>query len=204
MKSNDLLIHTIVVSIFLAFSLILIYPLQIALSSPDRLGYITWEFLATLLFFSTIGAICLITPKIFLGRNYFNFVLSIAVVIFLYGGLIQIDYGLFRGNRFGDENKIHTLGNDIRVLEWVGLTILIFLLCKTPRKIIRIFSIFFTIVFLGSLVDVSMKLFSYMSEDEIAEAQTNPSSNVEIEPIFSFSKTHKNIVFFIKSTRTIR
>jgi len=181
-------------TLFSVFTLLFFNPLQIAISSPDRLGYLNYMFVAVLFAISLTLSVLLILPKYILGRRYFNVLLVLASFLFVYSSLVNPDYGLFRGDRFGDEDKLYSFLNRTTIfVEWVVLCALSYVLIKSATKVPSVFSIIFLCLFIGSSIDLSLKLNRYFTEISSMEQ----GGDTGIDRVFTFSQTGQNILLFI-------
>jgi hypothetical protein len=197
-NSDGLILHTLALSAFISFSLLFFNPVQIALSSTDRLGNLSLTFVFSLIALSLLSTLLLTLPKLRLGRIYFNFILCVAAYVFVYSALVNIDYGLFRGNGFGDEEKISSMSDSLYIFfEIAALVLCAGLLCRIPAKITHVPSIFFMTVFLGSTIESVMKIESHLEEQQIIAQQSIANENKDQEKIFRFSKNGQNIILFI-------
>ena len=119
---------TIVSSSLLSFSLLCFNPLFIYFSDPDRLGDLPTTFVWKCLGLSALATILLSLPSRWAGRRYALGLSFVCIVAFVYSYVAQIDFGLFRGNRFGDEGRIFATAKVAYFVEPIALLALFFLL----------------------------------------------------------------------------
>jgi len=191
---DSLLLPTFMLVLFSVFTLLFFNPLQIAISSPDRLGYLSYMFVAVLFAISLVLSVLLTLLKYVLGRRYFNVLLVLAAFLFIYSSLVNPDYGLFRGDRFGDEDKLYSFLTSTTIfIEWVVLCALSFALIKLATKAPSVFPVIFLCLFMGSAIDLSLKLNRYFTEIANMEQVVDRG----IDRVFTFSQTGQNILLFI-------
>jgi len=205
-------------SVFLFFN-----PLYVYTSSPEHIGYLTsgdiYFFLYSTLFVAfTLYSISFVFCGYFKGLLSALFMTGITwltLIAFIYGYLVTVNYGLFRGDKFSDETLLFTLAHKALIPEFLILALVFGVLYKTLELKPVVVPIFFCIIMFFLSKDLIVLTYDenafpiYSStgpasfvpiNSPAVKAGTNYtpqlSSNGNIRELgqFRFSKTGTNIV----------
>ncbi len=92
----------IIASVLLSFTLIFFNPLLVFFSDPGRLGELPLRFVLQQFLVAAGLALALALPSRKLGRRYALALCVLCLAVFFYSYVGQINFGLFRGDRFSD------------------------------------------------------------------------------------------------------
>ena len=194
---DRVLMPTFIMAFFLCLHVIVFQSSTDRYVFPGSIGFsdgrFCWDAVSI-----AIGLTLLLTlPKFILCHRYFNVLLVLASILFIYSSLVNRDYGLFRGDRFGDEDRLYRFLTSTTIfVEWIVLCILSLVLVNTATKAPSVFPVIFLCLFIGSLIDLSLKLTRYF--DEIVGMDLD--ENRDADRVFTFSQTGQNIMSFIPDT----
>ncbi|RKX37612.1 MAG: hypothetical protein DRP64_16910 [Verrucomicrobia bacterium] len=193
MKSPTFL--TLIAAALLSFCLCFFNPLFIYFSDPGRIGTIPLSYVAQLIGISLAATAMLTLPMRKLDDRYTVVVCFLALAAFLYSYVVQVNFGLFRGNEFGDEAKIFATAKVAYFVEPLALIVIFFLLRAIIRakKEILTAVLGFLLLSLGyELYSVARPYYQRISEERLAAEQMP-----ELQPIFHFSPVEQNIVVLV-------
>ena len=185
----------------LSLMIFLINPLLVYFSSPDRLGALDLHWV-TYCFWTAILVVVLIH---FLSKRFVNIVRLcvnfLAILVFTYSYIITIDYGLFRGDSFSNEDKIYQLASSYWWFELSAFILLLFVVSKVDKFKPTIIPIFLACTLLALLADVSFKAdkhYARMNKVATTEIKKKPAlENAELLQNLKFSSNNKNIILIV-------
>jgi len=181
-------------SLLISFSLILFNPILVYFSDPGRLGVLPSRFVIQQVLLATCGALALALPSFKLGRRYALGLTFSALVVFLYSYVIQIRFGLFRGNRFTNEDALFETARIAYWLEPIGLVLMFFLVRLVFARNRKFFAVFYLILLMTVGYEVASEAHVYRAEQEWHDqrARREPSKR-----LMQFSKSKPNIVLVV-------
>lgn len=201
-------------------------PLYVYTSSPEHIGYLTLSDIYTFSFRTLIVAFALYSLA-FVLCGYVRKSLStlfmtgpvwLALMAFIYGYLVPVNFGVFRGTKFSDEILLFTWAQNAAIPEFLILALAFFVLYKTLQLKPVVAPIFFCIIifFLSRdlvVLSYDQNAFPIYTSTSLASfapigsasgksrthntPQLNSNSNLSELGEFRFSKTRDNIVLLI-------
>jgi len=186
---------TIIAAALLSFCLFFFNPLFIYFTDPERLGDLPLAYVVQLSLIATAVATGLALPYRKLGRRYSLGVCFFSTTVYLHSYVAQINFGLFRGNKFGNEDLIFRTAKLAYFLEPLALVVLFFLVRILFSLKKGILAVFFSFLFLS----LGFEIFT-MGRDHSPESPTSIGTDepqLDLNEIFRFSKTRQNILLFI-------
>lgn len=186
---------TIISSALLSFCLFCFSPLYIFFSDPNRLGELHQAYVVQLFLIAIVATVGLSLPSLKLGKNYTLGLCFVCTVVFLYSYIVQINFGLFRGNKFGNEQLLFDTAKLAYYIEPIALLALFFLVRLIFHHGKIFFTVFFCFLFLSFSYDLSTSAREYLkSKPTNAKSDRN---QLELGEIFRFSRNQQNILLII-------
>lgn len=194
LKNNIL---TILASLLLASCLFFFNPLFIYYSDPTRFGDLPFGAVLQMVVVVAAVTVGLVWPRARLGSNYTLALCFACTAVILYSYVVQINFGLFRGNRFLDEELISSTARLASFVEPLALGTLFLMVGAIFKRSESFFSIFFALLLLSLsynlLIDArdSQSVAGANIEYGVQESHMGPGN------IFHFSRDRQNIVLVI-------
>lgn len=184
----------IVAALLISFSLILFNPMLVYFSDPGRLGILPSRFVIQQLLVATCVALGLALPVFKLGRRYALALVFGGLVVFFYSYVIQIGFGLFRGNRFSNEDALFETARLAYWIEPVGLVLAFLLVRLVFYRNRQFFAVFYAILLLTVGYEVASEANAYRLNQEWRNRR---ALREPPKTLLRFSASQPNIVLFV-------
>ena len=189
--------HAIAPAALLALQLLLFNPLNVYVTAPARLGVLGPDEITVWYSTSLCAFLVLWVTVVFLGRWYLSLLVWLALVVFFYGYLIDVDFGVFRGDRFGDEMRIYTLAERFRLLELSVLVMSWWLTAKVVTVKPMACTVFISVVLAFFVVQTSVALPALFAANQTSAVTPIAANQASVVTPFEFSRSEKNIVLIV-------
>ena len=178
----------------LGFSLLFFNPLLVFFSDPNRLGDLPLRFVYQQLGLAVGLSLVLGLLALRLGRRYAITICFLCLVAFAYSYVVQIHFGLFRGNRFTGEDKIREVARIAYLVEPVVLGGLFWLVRRVFDSSRQFFLVFFAVFFASVGYEVYADARRHLARPD---AKVKQESRPLPEELFSFSRENPNILLIV-------
>jgi hypothetical protein len=181
-------------SLLLSFALVFFNPLFVYFSDPARLGDLPLHFVIQQFAIASGLTFALGTTAVVLGQGFSFAVCFAAIVVFFYSYVLQISFGVFRGDGFSNENALFEAAGWAYWLEPIGIVLAFFAVLFVYRENRTVFALLFGMLFASVGYDVAEHAWVYSAKAGAPEkgvATTMPRDLLE------FSDSKPNIVLIV-------
>jgi YidC/Oxa1 family membrane protein insertase len=195
-RGRTLVAHldTLAASALLSFSLLLFNPLLVYFSDPARLGDLPLRFLVQQLSLAAALALGLSLACIRFGRRCSLAVAFACLIVVVYSYLVQIDFGVFRGDRFSNEASIFETARLAYWIEPIALLLAFFVVRAVLDRRRHFFAVFYGLLFCSLAYDVLGELRDYRSE---SDGRARVGIVQPRETLLRLSSSRRNILLFV-------